>query len=53
MYNLNDLCKFLVKATQNERKSSKFATEKRYPDAGKCQRKIKAATLTQQSADEK
>ena len=32
-----DLCRFLVKVVQNERKSSKFATENRYPNAGKSQ----------------
>ncbi len=33
-YNMIDLCRFLVKAAQKERKSSKFATENVYPDAG-------------------
>jgi hypothetical protein len=30
-----DLCRFLVKAAQNERKSSNFATEKRLKRDGK------------------
>lgn len=38
-----DLCIFLVKDAQNKRKSCKHATENRYPDTGKCQRKIKIA----------
>ena len=40
-----DLCNFLGKATQNERKCSIFATENGYPDVGKGQRKIKTAIL--------
>ena len=48
-----DLCNFLCLNAQNERKSSKFATENRYSDTGKCQRKIKTAIPIRETANEK
>jgi hypothetical protein len=48
-----DLCNFLGKATQNERKCSIFTTENRYPDTEKCQQKIKMVVPKRERANEK